>query len=769
MNEIIKVENVDLIYRSAQTLSVKKLVKMLIKGEKDTLLSNYKALNNVSCSFEKGKVYGIIGNNGAGKSTLLRVLSGVMSPNKGTVERNYKTINLLALGIGFSKELTGIENIFLNGMLLGFSKKEIEAVKNDIIEYSEIGEFVYKPMKTYSSGMVSRLGFAIAIYLKPEVLLIDETLSVGDVRFRKKSFESIKSIILDKNITVVIVSHGMGTVKELCDNLIWLEKGEIIAQGDTTEVLSLYEEYNSGKITMQELKRKNQYSITMIDNTLKVDASDYYIRMPNCTKKQFIEKNYDTIQEVVDRKTIFRVTKRVLNNGDLFLFVEVENNLDQKITIELDGINEVVTFDHLYKKPNYDNRYGENKLTGLNAYLDLDQGSACVTKLYYFKEKEQVYGEKEKSYLLELIQEDNSINIASNKIDIKLKPNKDKVCFSIILSKSKLFNERENLNEYMDYYYEGVYNNFVPASFFLRPDGTYTKLPYSIEPFTKEGYGYSLHHSSRKDLVPFYEKTHERFFIDMISNAILQAYMYQQNENNVFFTPYTSTWLKKDTGITAPYIDTRLNETFIHMLGDIAKYTEFNGKIEPLKEYVDFLINKQEDGTMIYQKGEGVFFPDYFKDNLGKMPHASLNHQLGTASLFYKAYIKYEETMYLEMFDRIIEFIEATKENWINKENGDLYYGLKMHKGELEYYGNDYVYVTLLDLLNTQNIIVTRRDNKIKAKNESLNYLIQAKIEYLSKTEYDIFNADAKIAPGEKIESRLQVLKLYQKLYINDK
>ena len=205
MNEVIKVNNIDLIYRSAESLSVKKMFKNFFTGKKNNILSSYKALNNVSFSFEKGKVYGIIGNNGAGKSTLLRVLSGVMSPNSGSVERNYKTINLLALGIGFSKELTGIENIFLNGMLLGFSRKYIENVKDEIIAFSEIGDFIYRPMKTYSSGMVSRLAFAIAINLKPEVLLIDEVLSVGDSKFRLKSFEAIREIINDKNITVAIV------------------------------------------------------------------------------------------------------------------------------------------------------------------------------------------------------------------------------------------------------------------------------------------------------------------------------------------------------------------------------------------------------------------------------------------------------------------------------------------------------------------------------------------------------------------------------------
>ncbi|MBQ2879462.1 MAG: ABC transporter ATP-binding protein, partial [Anaerotignum sp.] len=182
---------------------------------------------------------------------------GVMSPNTGTVERNYKTINLLALGVGFSEELSGMENIYLNGMLLGFKKKQIEKVKQDIIEFSELGDFIYRPMKTYSSGMVSRLGFSIAIHLKPEVLLIDEVLSVGDAKFQLKSFEALKQIISDENVTVAIVSHALNSLRQICDKIIWLEKGEVVAQGDITEVLSMYDDYNKGKITMAQVREKS--------------------------------------------------------------------------------------------------------------------------------------------------------------------------------------------------------------------------------------------------------------------------------------------------------------------------------------------------------------------------------------------------------------------------------------------------------------------------------------------------------------------------------
>jgi ABC-type polysaccharide/polyol phosphate transport system ATPase subunit len=254
-NRIISVNHIDVIYRSAESLSIKKALNMVIKRKKISLLSHYKAISDVSFTLERGKVYGVIGNNGAGKSTLLKTLSGVMSPNQGTVTAKYKSINLLALGIGFSSELTGIDNIYLNGMLLGFPKNQIKRRIGEIIEYSELGDFIYRPMKTYSSGMVSRLGFSIAIHLKPEVLLIDETLSVGDMAFKEKSFKSIKQIIQNRDITVVMVSHSIGYIWELCDVVLWLEKGHLIMEGPPEIVLKLYERCSKGELTTQDIQQ----------------------------------------------------------------------------------------------------------------------------------------------------------------------------------------------------------------------------------------------------------------------------------------------------------------------------------------------------------------------------------------------------------------------------------------------------------------------------------------------------------------------------------
>ena len=241
MQSVVEFKNVDLSYGSIESISYKKIMDIFKK--KESIHSKYKALNDVSFTIEKGKVYGLIGNNGAGKSTLLRAIAGIIAPDSGEVKINTNKISLLSIGIGFIKELTGYDNIILNSLLQGFTKKQIDEKIHEIIEFSELGDFIYKPMKNYSSGMVSRLGFAISINLKPELLLIDEVLSVGDGRFKNKSYTAIMELIKDKDITVVIVSHSLGSIKEICDEAIWLEKGKVIKKGQSEIIVKEYEEY----------------------------------------------------------------------------------------------------------------------------------------------------------------------------------------------------------------------------------------------------------------------------------------------------------------------------------------------------------------------------------------------------------------------------------------------------------------------------------------------------------------------------------------------
>lgn len=203
----------------------------------------FKAVKGVTFEVPKGQILGICGKNGSGKSTLLRAISGIFSADKGSINLHGNSISLLSIGVGFQKQLTGYENIFLSGMLLGYSKEQIEEKVKDIIEFSELGDFIYKPVRSYSSGMYSKLAFSITAILETDIMLIDEVLSVGDIHFKEKSYNKMKELISDDKRTVVIVSHNSKTIIELCDKVIWLHEGLIKDEGDPETIMNEYEEF----------------------------------------------------------------------------------------------------------------------------------------------------------------------------------------------------------------------------------------------------------------------------------------------------------------------------------------------------------------------------------------------------------------------------------------------------------------------------------------------------------------------------------------------
>lgn len=236
---VIKVKDVGMEFNLNQE-KVDNLKEYVIKLLKRQLLfQEFWALKNISFEVKKGDRVGIVGVNGAGKSTLLKIISGVMKPTEGNIQIKGKLVPLLELGAGFDTNYTGKENIFLNGAMLGYTKEFLEEKYNEIVEFSEIGKFIDVPLKNYSSGMRARLGFSIATMVEPEILVLDEVLSVGDAKFRKKSQDRIMSLF-DKGITVLFVSHSIGQVKKLCNKAIWLEKGKIVMQGDVEEVCEAY-------------------------------------------------------------------------------------------------------------------------------------------------------------------------------------------------------------------------------------------------------------------------------------------------------------------------------------------------------------------------------------------------------------------------------------------------------------------------------------------------------------------------------------------------
>ena len=238
-NIAVRVSNVTMKYR-LPTEKIDSLKHFFIKKiKREIQYEDFFALQDVSFSVKKGEVFGIIGHNGAGKSTLLKIIAGVIKPTSGTCERYGSMAPLIELGAGFNEELTGIENIYLNGLLLGHTRRFISEKLEEIIEFSELGKFIHMPLKNYSSGMRARFGFSIATIVQPDILLVDEVLSVGDNRFREKSEQKIRSMI-ESGTTVLLVSHSLSQVESLCSNVIWLEKGRIKGIGPSKEILSKY-------------------------------------------------------------------------------------------------------------------------------------------------------------------------------------------------------------------------------------------------------------------------------------------------------------------------------------------------------------------------------------------------------------------------------------------------------------------------------------------------------------------------------------------------
>ena len=237
----IEVENLCIHYKTLKKYSLK---QSLLTGKKKKA-DVFEAVKNISFKVKKGEILGIIGKNGSGKSTMLRAIAGIFSPNSGTIDLHGHSISLLSIGVGFQAELSGRENILLSGMLLGFSEKEIREQMDAIIEFSELGTFIDAPVRTYSSGMYSKLAFSITAILETDIMLIDEVLSVGDAHFKKKSYNKMKQLISDKDRTVIIVSHDMKTIANLCTNVLWINDGEFVKYGDTKTVLAEYEAFMS--------------------------------------------------------------------------------------------------------------------------------------------------------------------------------------------------------------------------------------------------------------------------------------------------------------------------------------------------------------------------------------------------------------------------------------------------------------------------------------------------------------------------------------------
>ena len=238
----IRVEDVSVTYRTSLESAPTLKSTVLKLGRRERVIREVHALKGVSFEVPEGQVLGVVGANGAGKSTLMRTVAGILPPNSGRVEVHGRVSTLLALGVGFNRKMTGRQNVVLGGLAAGLTRVQLAEKYDEIVKFAELEDFMDMPMRTYSSGMYGRLAFAVAVTMEPEILLIDEALSVGDARFRKKSFRKMRELC-GEDRTILLVSHALGSIKELCDQAIWIHKGELRMWDEPDNVVDAYTEF----------------------------------------------------------------------------------------------------------------------------------------------------------------------------------------------------------------------------------------------------------------------------------------------------------------------------------------------------------------------------------------------------------------------------------------------------------------------------------------------------------------------------------------------
>jgi len=302
---------------------------------------DFYALKDVSFEVKKGETVGIIGKNGAGKSTLLKIITGVLSPTSGKVEINGKIASLLELGAGFNLEMTGIENIYLQGTIMGFSKEEIEKKIDDILSFADIGDFIYQPVKTYSSGMFARLAFATAINVEPDILIVDEALSVGDVKFQNKCFKKFQEF-KDKNKTILFVTHDTSAVIKYCDKALWLHNGEIKSLGNAEKIVKDYISFMAfNQISKKEII--NDYKEEKINKTINAKLLSFSLKDSFGDKKVILRKG-NILDLDFENKEIFSPGEEVFLILEAYSYENLDNiivgfMLEDRLNNKILGVN----------------------------------------------------------------------------------------------------------------------------------------------------------------------------------------------------------------------------------------------------------------------------------------------------------------------------------------------------------------------------------------------------------------------------------------------
>lgn len=344
---VIQVNDLSKIYK-LYNKPIDRLKESLGIAKKKNYTEHY-ALNHVSFQVERGEAVGIIGTNGSGKSTILKIITGVLNQTSGDVKVNGRISALLELGAGFNPEYSGLENVYLNGTMIGFSREEIDAKLQEILDFADIGDFIYQPVKTYSSGMFVRLAFAVSINIEPEILIVDEALSVGDVFFQAKCYHKFEEF-RKKGKTLLLVTHDLGSVAKYCNRVILLNKGNKVAEGQPKEIIDMYKKILVGADKKEEKEQENETAAAQPRQGTATDWKSFMLMNPQVSdygnkKAEIIDygvfDEQDKITNTVYKMKYFYIKLKVRFNTDIENPIFAFSIKDLKGT-ELTGTNTVI-------------------------------------------------------------------------------------------------------------------------------------------------------------------------------------------------------------------------------------------------------------------------------------------------------------------------------------------------------------------------------------------------------------------------------------------
>jgi ABC-type polysaccharide/polyol phosphate transport system ATPase subunit len=340
-NVIIRLQNISKVYKMYKHPTDRLKESLSIRKRK--YHSDFNALDNVTFSINKGENVGIIGKNGSGKSTLLKIITGIIPPTTGDVQVFGRVSAILELGAGFNPEYSGVENIFIYGMIMGISRKEMQLKLEEIIQFAELGDFINQPVKTYSSGMYARLAFSVAINIDPDLLIVDEALSVGDMGFQHKCMNKMKELI-DRGVTILFVSHDTFAVKSLCTRCIYLENGEVKADGNSIAVTDLYLMDIRKKIytaEAEDISSVNQNIVRQMDNEENQEVSDSNESQSIEDSQNDKDSNYESLRYGTGDVRIKKVTMRNEHGSETDHF-----HFGETMTLEIE-LHSFIRIEHL--------------------------------------------------------------------------------------------------------------------------------------------------------------------------------------------------------------------------------------------------------------------------------------------------------------------------------------------------------------------------------------------------------------------------------------